>query len=89
MPFDDVELSRWSGCAAGLDVELHTVLGGGHTWRGMLNYVDVGTLGELGANQQLAEVRDLDLVEIAGHMTTSVEATTLMVDFFDAHPRLD
>jgi polyhydroxybutyrate depolymerase len=52
MPFDDVELSRWPGCAAGLGIELHTVLGG-------------------------------------GHMTTSVEATTLMVDFFDAHPRPD
>ncbi len=86
-PFDDIRTRRWPGCAGGIDVELHTVVGGGHTWPGMLDYVDAARLAELGGNQQLAEVRDLDLLEIAGNMTTSIEATELMVDFFDTHPR--
>jgi polyhydroxybutyrate depolymerase len=85
MPFDDIELQRWVGCDDGLDVELYRVLGGGHTWPGMLNYVDAGALAELAADQPLVEVADLDLAAIAGHMTVSIEATQLMVDFFDEH----
>jgi polyhydroxybutyrate depolymerase len=85
LPFDDIELQRWVGCADGLDVELYRVLGGGHTWPGMLNYVDAAALAELAADQELVEVADLDLAAIAGHMTVNIEATQLMIDFFDDH----
>ncbi len=86
-PYEDIEETRWSACAPGLDVELYTVLGGGHTWPGMLNYVDPARLSALGDTQKLAEVAGVDLAEIAGHMTTSIEATNEMLDFFEAHPR--
>lgn len=86
-PFEDIQLDRWAGCREGFDVELYTVRGGGHTWPGMLNYVDVTTLAEVGANQSLAGLTGLDLGEIAGNMTTSIEATALMLDFFDGHRR--
>ncbi len=84
-PFDDVSQARWVGCDAGLDVELYTVLGGGHTWPGMLNYLDAAQLGELAGNQALVDIADLDVAEIAGHMTVHIEATALMLDFFDTH----
>lgn len=87
VPFEDIEVSRWSACEPGIDVELYTVLGGGHTWPGMLNYVDATRLFALGENQELAELAGVDIGEIAGNMTVSIEATTLMLDFFDKHPR--
>lgn len=87
-PFDDIQLSLWAGCDAGIGVELYTVLGGGHTWPGMLNYVEAAKLSALGESQELAKLAGLDLGEIAGHMTTSIEATELMLDFFDEHQRV-
>lgn len=84
-PNDDVEVRRWTGCREGIDVQLHTVLGGGHTWPGMLNYLDAAALAEVGESQELPQIANLDLAEIAGHMTTSIEATKLMLDFFDVH----
>jgi polyhydroxybutyrate depolymerase len=85
-PFADIDRHRWTGCSPGFDVELYTVVGGGHTWPGMLNYVDAGQLAEIGSSQELVQLADLDLTEIAGHMTVNLEATTVMLDFFDAHP---
>lgn len=87
MPQDDIEESRWTGCEPGIGVELFTVIGGGHTWPGMLNYVDTSSLTASGDSQKLAEIAGVDLAVIAGHMTTSIEATNLMLDFFEAHPR--
>lgn len=86
-PFDDIETTRWDGCADGIGVELHTVLGGGHTWPGMLNYLDMSRLAEIGQNQQLLAVSGHDPLEVAGHMTVNIEATAMMLDFFDRHPR--
>lgn len=86
-PFDDIEGRRWPGCQPGTAVELYTVLGGGHTWPGMLNYVDAARLAELAGDQRLLDVADVDVVAVAGHLTTNLEATTAMLDFFDAHPR--
>jgi polyhydroxybutyrate depolymerase len=86
-PFDDIALRQWRGCQPGLDVELYTVLRGGHTWPGMLNYVDAERLARLADTIELVDVADLDLAEIAGHMTVNIEATALMLDFFDDHRR--
>lgn len=86
--FADVTLRRWPGCRPGFDVALYTVLGGGHTWPGMLAYVDVARLQELAQGMDLPAAAGVDLGAIAGHMTTNVEATEVMLDFFDAH-RLD
>ncbi len=86
-PFEDIRLSAWTDCGEGLAVELYTVIAGGHTWPGMLNYVEMAKLSALGENQELARLAGLDLGEIAGHMTTSIEATQLMLDFFDGHQR--
>ncbi len=87
-PHEDIALRQWTGCHSGLGVELYTVLGGGHTWPGMLNYVDPGRLSELGTNnQELVDLAGVDLAAVAGHMTLNVEATAEMLDFFDAHPR--
>ncbi|MCC6225026.1 MAG: hypothetical protein IT195_01290 [Microthrixaceae bacterium] len=85
-PFEDIALREWAGCEPGSDVELYTVLGGGHTWPGMLNYVDPADLGELGDATRLAELAGIELAAIAGHMTTNLEATSVMLDFFDDHP---
>jgi polyhydroxybutyrate depolymerase len=86
-PFADIELRRFPDCRAGTAVELYTVRGGGHTWPGMLNYVDVAQLSKIAGDQRLTELADVDLAAVAGHMTTNLEATTAMLDFFDAHRR--
>jgi polyhydroxybutyrate depolymerase len=86
-PFPDIALRQWTGCVPGVAVELYTVLGGGHTWPGMLNYVDTQKLVELSNDQALTDLADVDVAAVAGHMTLNVEATTTMLDFFDAHPR--
>jgi poly(3-hydroxybutyrate) depolymerase len=85
MPFEDVEYLQWVNCAEGIDVELYRVLGGGHTWPGMLNHLDAEQLGALANSQSLVDAADLDVAEIAGHMTRNIEATQLMMDFFDDH----
>ena len=86
-PFDDVVLRTYTGCEPGVDVELYTVVGGGHTWPGMLAYADVAKLAELGDAAKLAQAYGVDVGTIAGHMTTNIGATSLMLDFFDAHRR--
>ena len=86
-PFPDVTVREWSGCDPGIGVELYTVIGGGHTWPGMLNYADAAELAEISSDQRLLELADIDVGAVAGHMTTNVEATATMLDFFDAHPR--
>jgi polyhydroxybutyrate depolymerase len=86
-PFEDIEARRWTGCQGDTAVELYTVLGGGHTWPGMLNYVDAARLAELASDQRLVDLADVDIAAVAGHMTVNLEATTAMLDFFDAHRR--
>lgn len=83
--FSDITLWRWKDCRPGVAVELYTVLGGGHTWPGMLNYVDAERLSRLAQSQELVAVADLDVGAIAGHMTVNIEATEVMLDFFDQH----
>lgn len=86
-PYDDIAERTWTGCDPGTAVELFTVLGGGHTWPGMLNDLDPAELAALGSNQALVEAAGVDLAAVAGHMTINLEATHAMLDFFDAHPR--
>jgi len=83
--FDDVRLDEWPRCDPGFDVVLYTVLGGGHTWPGMLNYVDVEQLAKLAQGMKLPSAAGVDVTKIAGHMTKNLEATGVMLDFFDAH----
>jgi polyhydroxybutyrate depolymerase len=83
---DDIDHTVWPNCDDGVDVELYRVLGGGHTWPGMLDYVDFDQLAALGQDQPLVEAAGLDLATVAGNMTTSISASDLALDFFDAHP---
>ena len=63
-PFADVELSTFRNCASGDgEVELYSVINGGHTWPGA----------------------KLDLP--VGHTTQSIDASSLMLDFFRAHEK--
>ncbi|TXK40772.1 PHB depolymerase family esterase [Nonomuraea sp. C10] len=41
-PVRSVELRAWDGCAAGADVRLYTVGGGGHTWPGPIEVPRLG-----------------------------------------------
>ena len=84
---DDIDHTVWSGCEPGVDVQLYRVIGGGRTWPGMLDYVDMGRLAEIGQDQALVSAAGLDLAQVAGNMTTSISATDLALDFFEAHPR--
>lgn len=59
----DVEQRVYAGCQGGAEVELYTVLGGGHTWTG--SPIDVPSLGP---------------------NTDTVDATELILDFFEEHP---
>ncbi len=59
----DVEHRVYPGCEGGAEVELYTVLGGGHTWTG--SAIDVPSLGV---------------------NTKTVDATELILDFFEEHP---
>lgn len=83
--FDDVVRRRWVDCRPGLEVELFTVLGGGHTWPGMLNHLDPEALRELAEGMDLPAAAGVDVAAIAGHMTRNLDATAVMLDFFDAH----
>ncbi len=56
----DVEHRVYPGCDTGTEVELYTVVGGGHTWPGS----------------------DIEI----GPTTDTVDATTLILDFFAEHP---
>lgn len=60
----DVEVRRYQGCAPGVDVVLHSIEGGGHTWPGS----DV-------------------VIGPPGLTTDTVDATEVLLDFFEAHPR--
>lgn len=61
---DDVVVRRFTGCDPGVDVELYTIKGGGHTWPGA----------------------DVEIVA-PGLTTQTVDATSLALDWFEAHPR--
>ena len=49
--------------------------------------LDMGRLAEIGQDQALVSAAGLDLAQVAGNMTTSISATDLALDFFEAHPR--
>ena len=83
---DDIDHTVWGDCDDGVDVELYRVLGGGHTWPGMLDHLDLDQLAGLGADQPLTSAAGLDLATVAGNMTTSISASDLALDFFDSHP---
>ncbi len=61
---DDVVVRRYQGCTTGTDVELDTIVGGGHTWPG--SAISLG---------------DPSLT------THTIDATSMALDFFAAHPR--
>jgi len=62
---DDVVRHTYGGCDEGVDVVLHTIEGGGHTWPGS------------------------DIVIGDPSLTTAtIDATALILDWFEDHPRL-
>lgn len=84
----DINHFVWSECDEGIDVELYVVIGGGHTWPGMLDHVGPEELAGLGGDQPLVSAAGLDLATVAGNMTTSISASDLALDFFEAHRRV-
>jgi polyhydroxybutyrate depolymerase len=58
-------------CPANMGLELYTVIGGGHAWPGSPTN---GTRGK-------------DLPAYVGHETQSIDATKIILDFFDKHHR--
>ena len=67
------------------DVALHVVDGGGHVWPGMLTYIDFEVLAELSEDRERLD-NDLSTAEIGGHLSDSIIATEMILDFFDTHP---
>lgn len=61
---NDVVLRRYRSCDLGADVDLYTIIGGGHTWPG--SAIKIGN---------------------RGLTTTTISATDLALDWFQAHPR--
>ena len=96
---DDVEHRVWPGCVEEGDgaVELYTVLDGGHTWPGSALSAEAATADESGSGgndsaegDQADAVEDtfgFDLEEILGTPTQTIDATELILDFFDRHER--
>ena len=89
---EDVEHRSWPSCADDAEVELYTVLGGGHTWPGSELFED-GVTGEATDSGEGAEqIGDVEstfgfgLDEILGDPTDTIDATELILDFFDRHP---
>ena len=61
-PADDIVLRRFEGCDPGIDVELSTVLGGGHTWPG----ADI-EIAKPGLTTQSIDATDLAMAWFAAH----------------------
>lgn len=83
---DDVELRTWSGCDEGIDVQLYTVIDGGHTWPGAAAFADIAET-ELDPDEE-AEADaffGVPLGDILGTPTETIVATDIVLDFFDAH----
>lgn len=59
---DDVELRRFTGCDAGVDVALYTIRGGGHTWPG----AEIA-LGPQELTTQTIDATDLAMAWFAEH----------------------
>ena len=71
----DVSLRVWTGCVPGADVQLYVADGAGHTYPGgpvWPEYVE-SVLGT---------------VDSVGGQATSIDAASLMLDFFDQHRRV-
>lgn len=88
---DDVEFRQWPDCPRGIDVELYTILDGGHTWPGaeLLDDVSTGDGGSVSdtVDQDVPAEFDRPLDEIIGHTTDTIVATDVILDFFDTHTR--
>jgi len=56
----DATCHAWTGCKGGTEVELCTIVNGGHNWPG-------GSL-------------------TLGHVSTDIDASNVIIDFFDKHP---
>ena len=83
-PFDDAVHDVWT-CPPGMALELWTIIGGGHTWPGVTTYVDPNTARK--NPDGTAAGSPYGLPGLVLHQTEDVVATTLMLDFFDDHPR--
>ncbi len=83
-PFEDVTLSVWEDCGGGNEVQLYVVNAGGHVWPGMLTYLTPEDLQALAQGREQV-IGDISPAEIGGNLTNNIVATTLMLDFFDAH----
>jgi polyhydroxybutyrate depolymerase len=81
-PFDDIESRTWPGCPDGLEFELTTVVDGGHTWPGSALAFDSDV--EVPAGQS-DFIEGFDFSSVAGHQTDNIEATSMILDFFDSH----
>jgi polyhydroxybutyrate depolymerase len=57
----NVQLTSYRGCASGANVELYTIVGGGHTWPGSID------LAYLGATTHEINAADLILEFFAHH----------------------
>jgi polyhydroxybutyrate depolymerase len=90
---DDVEHRTWDGCEGDAEVELYTVLGGGHTWPGSPLFADglpAEPSDDQAASDRAAEAEGalgFDLDEILGEPTGTIDATALILSFFDRHTR--
>lgn len=87
-PFPDIEVQRWAGCEDGVDYELTTVLGGGHTWPGsdLLGDPDEAAADPSSLPEGRAEfLEGFDFSGVAGTPTEHLVATEQILDFFDAH----
>lgn len=83
-PFADIAVRTWRGCDRSRAVILYTVLGGGHNWPGR------DFVAEFGEEtiRQVIESRGQDfqvILDALGYITTSIDATDVMLDFFDRH----
>ena len=61
-PAEDIVLHRFEGCDPGIDVELYTVRGGGHTWPG----ADI-EIARPGLTTQTIDATDLAMAWFAAH----------------------
>lgn len=76
-PFTDVRHITWN-CPKRMGAELYVVIGGGHTWPGL----------KIGKNTTTrTQPNGQDVQSMVGHQTTNIDATKLMLNFFDAHHR--
>ncbi len=74
MASEHVEHHVWRNCDEGADVEFYVVTNGGHTWPGSKKFIDMN-----GGD-------DAATAAITGVTTDEIDATSVMWEFFKAHP---